>query len=334
MKLIPAFLSLVLAAAAAGASAQVSPQVAKLKPADFPKDPIEFTVVYPAGGGMDLTGRLLAKYTEKVSGDKILVNNRTGGAGMVGHAYLATQAKPDGYTVGVVANLLFGDAMLRAQGKWSYTDLEPIAYINSDPLTWVASTEGPYKGMTAKQIIQIAKDKPGTVRIAVVPGSMWEYLVEQIEGNTGAKFLRVPFQGGGPGVIALLGGNVDVAQGFYGEFRGHMEAGKLTPIAIASSDRTPFLKNTPTFNEIYGSKDYVWNIFRFAAVPKGTPADRKAYLGAAIQTAMKDPELQAEYGKLGAYFDPQLMNATNVAAEINAMARREREFYVKTNRLK
>jgi tripartite-type tricarboxylate transporter receptor subunit TctC len=334
MKLIPTLLSLVLAAVTVSASAQVAPQVAKLKPADFPTDPIEFTVVYPAGGGMDLTGRLLAKYTEKVSGDKILVNNRTGGAGMVGHAYLASQAKPDGYTVGIVANLLYGDAMLRAKGKWNYTDLEPIAYINSDPLTWVASTDGPYKGMTAKEIIQIAKDKPGTVRIAVVPGSMWEYLVEQIETNTGAKFLRVPFQGGGPGVIALLGGNVDVAQGFYGEFRGHMDAGKLVPIAIASNERTPFLKNTATFNEIYGSKDYVWNIFRFAVVPKGTPTDRKAYLSAAIQAAMKDPELQAEYSKLGAYFDPQLMNSTNIAADIDAMAQKEREFYVKTGRLK
>ena len=81
--------------------------------------PIEFTVVYPAGGGMDVTGRLLAKTVEKCSGDRIIVNNRTGGAGMVGHAYLATQAKPDGYTVGVIANLMWGDAMLRAQGRWS-----------------------------------------------------------------------------------------------------------------------------------------------------------------------------------------------------------------------
>jgi len=334
MKLIPTLMSLVLAAVTVTAAAQVAPEVAKLKPADFPKDPIEFTVVYPAGGGMDLTGRLLAKYTEKLSGNKILVNNRTGGAGMVGHAYLASQAKPDGYTVGVIANLVFGDAMLRAQGKWNHADLEPIAYINSDPLAWVASTEGPYKGMTAKEIIQIAKDKPGTVRIAVVPGSMWEYLVEQIETNTGAKFLRVPFQGGGPGVIALLGGNVDVAQGFYGEFRGHMDAGKLAPIAIASKERTPFLKDTSTFNEIYGSNEYVWNIFRFAAVPKATPADRKAYLGAAIKAAVKDPELQAEYGKLGAYCDPQLMNSTQIAADINALAQQEREFYVKTGRLK
>lgn len=334
MKMIASMLGLVIAALTTAASAQSSPQLAKLKPAEFPTQPIEYTVVYPAGGGLDLTARLLAKYVEKAAGDRILVNNRTGGAGMVGHTYLATQAKPDGYTVGVLVNLIWGDAMLRSQGRWSYTDLEPIAYINSDPLTWVASTEGPYKGMSAKQIIQVAKDKPGTVRIATVPGSMWEYLVEQIEASTGAKFLRVPFQGGGPGVIALLGGTVDVAQGFYGEFRGHVEAGKLVPIALASNERPSFLKNTPTFNEIYNSKDYVWNIIRFAAVPKGTPADRKAYLTATIQAALKNPELIAEYQKLGVYFDPDLAASTQVAADLNVLAQREREFYVKTGRLK
>ena len=105
--------------------------LAKLKPKDFPTQPVEFIVVYPAGGGMDVTARLLAKYVEKVSGDRILVNNRTGGAGMIGHSYLATQAKPDGYTVGVLANLVWGDAMLRAQGRWSLNDLEPIGYLNT-----------------------------------------------------------------------------------------------------------------------------------------------------------------------------------------------------------
>ena len=91
--------SLATPAAAQGGDAKA--ELAKLKPKDFPTGPIEYTVVYPAGGGMDVTARLLAKYVEKWSGDKIVVNNRTGGAGMVGHAYLATQAKPDGYTVGV-----------------------------------------------------------------------------------------------------------------------------------------------------------------------------------------------------------------------------------------
>lgn len=334
MKIFKSLTMLALVGLSSLSIAQTSPQVTKLKPAGFPSQPIEFTVVYPAGGGMDLTARLLAKFSEKVSGDKILVNNRTGGAGMIGHAYLATQAKPDGYTVGILANLVWGDAILRGQGKWSLTDIEPIAYINSDALTWVSSTKGPFKGKSAKEIIQVAKEKPGTVRVAVVPGSMWEYLVEQIEQKTGAKFLRVPFQGGKPGIVALLGGNVDVAQGFFGEFQSYMDAGDVTPIAVASADRISNLKNVPTFNEIYGTKDIVWNIIRFAVVPKGTPADRKAYLAAMINAAVKEPGLVEEYAKLGAFFDPSLSKTSAIAKDLNDMAMREREFYVATGRLK
>lgn len=308
--------------------------LSKLKLKDFPTQPIEYTVVYPAGGGMDVTARLLAKYVEKVSGDRIVVNNRTGGAGMVGHSYLATQAKPDGYTVGVVANLMWGDAMLRAQGKWAYTDLEPIGYLNSDALTWVGPADGPLKGKSIKDLVQLAKDKPGTIRIATVPGSMWEYLVEQLETAAGAKFLRVPFQGGGAGINALVGGNVDVAQGFFAEYRGHLDANKLAPLAVAANERLPNLKDLPTFNEAFGSKDYLWNVIRFVVVPKGTPADRKAYLAATIKAAMSDPELLAEYRKAGAYFDPMLEKSTNLSADLEKYAASERAFYQKTGRLK
>src|ERR1700755_3299574 len=99
-----ALLSALLATPAAAQGGDAKAELAKLKPKDFPTGPIEYTVVYPAGGGMDVTARLLAKYVEKWSDHRIIVNNRTGGAGMVGHAYLATQAKPDGYTVGIIAN--------------------------------------------------------------------------------------------------------------------------------------------------------------------------------------------------------------------------------------
>jgi tripartite-type tricarboxylate transporter receptor subunit TctC len=329
-----ALLAALFATPAAAQGGDAKADLAKLKPKDFPTGPIEYTVVYPAGGGMDVTGRLLAKYVEKWSGDKIVVNNRTGGAGMVGHAYLATQAKPDGYTVGVLANLMWGDAMLRAQGRWAYTDLEPIGYLNSDPLIWVGPTEGPYKGMSVKQIVQIAKDKPNTVRAATVPGSMWDYILDQVEANSGAKFLRVPFQGGGAGINALAGGNVDIAQGFFSEFRGLADAGKVAPLGVAAPERLSFLKDTPTMNEALGGNEYQWIIIRFAVVPKGTPADRKAYLAAAIQTAMKDPELVAEYLKAGVYFDPKLTDPSRMEANLKAYAEAEREFYQKTGRLK
>src|SRR3954471_21854653 len=318
MKSVIAFalLSALVATPAAAQGGDAKAELGKVKPKDFPTGPIEYTVVYPAGGGMDVTARLLAKHVEKWSGDKIVVNNRTGGAGMVGHAYLATQAKPDGYTVGVLANLMWGDAMLRAQGRWAYTDLEPIGYLNSDPLIWVGPTEGPYKGMSVKQIVQVAKDKPNTVRIAIVPGSMWEYIVDQVEADFGAKFLRVPFQGGGAGIAALVGGNVDVAQGFYSEFRGYLDANKVAPLAVAANARMDFLKDMPTFNEALGGDAYTWQVIRFVVVPKGTPADRKAYLGAGIKAAMQDSELIAEYKKTGAFFDPKLANSKDLAKDL------------------
>ncbi len=314
-------LSALLVTPAAAQNNDPKAELVRLKPNDFPTAPIEYAVVYPAGGGMDVTARLLAKYVEKWSDHRVIVNNRTGGAGMVGRAYLATQAKPD-------------DAMLRAQGRWTYTDLEPIGYLNSDALTWVGPTEGPYKDMSVKQLVETAKDKPGTLRVATVPGSMWDYLIEQVETNTGAKVLRVPFQGGGAGINALAGGNVDIAQGFYSEFRGLADAGKVRPVGVAAPERLSFLKDTPTMNEALGGNEYQWFVIRFAVVPKGTPADRKAYLGAAIRAAMKDPELVAEYLKAGVYFDPKLTDPSRMQANLNAYAEAERAFYVKTGRLK
>jgi tripartite-type tricarboxylate transporter receptor subunit TctC len=94
------------------------------------------------------------------------------------------------------------------------------------------------------------------------------------------------------------------------------------------------MKDVPTFNEIYGAKQFVWNIMRFAVVPKATPADRKAYLSAMIQTALKNPELMAEFARLGAYTDANLSKSTTVAADIHAAAMKERDFYIQTGRLK
>jgi tripartite-type tricarboxylate transporter receptor subunit TctC len=132
----------------------------------------------------------------------------------------------------------------------------------------------------------------------------------------------------------LAGGNVDIAQGFFSEFRGLADAGKVAPLGVAAPERLSFLKDTPTMNEALGGNEYQWIIIRFAVVPKGTPADRKAYLGAAIQTAMRDSELVAEYLKAGVYFDPKLTDPSRMEANLKAYAEAERDFYQKTGRLK
>jgi tripartite-type tricarboxylate transporter receptor subunit TctC len=109
--------------------------------------------VYPAGGGMDINARLIARQVEKVSGAGTVVNNRVGGAGLVGHTYLTTQAPNDGYTVAVIANLIFADSMLRAKDRWSYTNLEPIAFLNTEGINLVVATSGPFKDKSFKEIV-------------------------------------------------------------------------------------------------------------------------------------------------------------------------------------
>ncbi len=308
--------------------------VAALKPKDFPSQPLEIVVVYPAGGGMDLNARLLSKYFEKVTGAGTVVNNKTGGAGLVGHTYLATQADKEGQTVGVIANLVFADAWMRAKGRWAETDLEPIAYLNSDGLNLIVNATGPFKDKSFKDIVAMAKAKPNTVRITNVPGSMYEYMIEQLEAESGAKFLKVPFQGGAPGVAALLGDNVDVAIAFYGEMRGHLEGKRVNPIAFTGAKRSPFVPDAPTLDEALGLKNVVWVATRWVAVPKGVPAPRKAWLSAAFTAAAADPDLQEEFRKLGAIPSSEFDSAAKVDAHVKELARREREFFVKTGRLK
>jgi tripartite-type tricarboxylate transporter receptor subunit TctC len=312
----------------------VRADLTRLKPSGFPNQPVEMTVVYPAGGGADLTARLLARTMEQISNEKFVVNNRTGGAGMVGHAWLATQAPTDGSVVGMLVNLVWGDAMLRATGRWSHTDLEPIGYLNSDPMIWAVTTDGPLRGLSLAQIAQAGRDRPNTLRVATVPGSMWDYLIEQVEANTGARFLKVPFQSGGQGVTALIGNNVDIAPAFFAELRAHVDSGRVRLAGIAAASRVAHLPNLPTFNEELRGTEYEWTLIRFVVVPAKVAPERKAYLSAIVRAAMRDEGLIAEYLKMGVYFDPALRDAADPAAALNALAEKEREFYRKTGRLR
>ena len=110
---------------------------------DYPTRPLRFVTSAPGGAG-DFVSRVIAQSISPALGQAVIVDNR--GSGILGMELVA-QAKPDGYTLGVLANLVWGDAMLRSQGKWSHTDLEPIGYVNSDPMLWVTATDGPLKGM-------------------------------------------------------------------------------------------------------------------------------------------------------------------------------------------
>ncbi len=314
-------------------SSDLKAKLKEMKPKDFPTQPIEFTVVYPAGGGMDVTARILAKYVEKYMESRVIVVNKTGGGGLIGHTYLATQAKNDGYTVGINATGFLSDELLRSKGGWSYKSMEPLNFINDEPLTWIVSTSGPLKDKSLQHVIDLAKEKPETIKVAIVPDISFQWLVESIQLSYGGKFIMVPFQGGQPGVTSMLGGHVDIASGYLPEYKGLLEAGKVRVLAQSGNERSPFLKDVPTFNEVLNRDDILWQVWRYSAVPKGTPKDRMKYLAAAIDAALHDPECIKDYDKAGVKVGIKYMDGEQSDAQLEKIYKTYRDFFIKTKRI-
>jgi len=296
---------LALATLAAAQSAALK----ALKPADFPRRPIEMVVVYPAGGGMDVTARTLAQHAEKYLGTKLVVVNRTGGGGLVGHTWLAKSSPADGYTVGVVANTLYPDALLRG-GQFVLEDFMPIASINFSPLFWIANTDTEVGKMSSKQVIDYIRKNGKGVNVGITPDNVFQFLTNDVERNLGVQVNMVPFQGGKPGVVALLGKQIDLTTCLIVEFSQYAEAGQVRAVAVADDRRHPKFPDTPTFSELgipVGGN--LWGIWRFLTVPPNTPKDRVRFLEAAFLEALQDPETQAAYEKLGDPLNP--MNAAD-----------------------
>jgi tripartite-type tricarboxylate transporter receptor subunit TctC len=253
---------------------------------------------------------------------------------MVAHGHLARQAPADGHTIGIVSSGLFADSMLRAQGLGSHADLEIIGFINYDATNWIVSTSGPLAELDLREILVRARLGPETVRISMLPQSSSEFLAEQAETRSGARFLKVPFQGGVPGMTAMLGGHVDIATVFYSEYRGQMAAGAVRPVAVASAGRQPNMPEVPTFNEVLGAQNMLWAAWRFAVVPKAVQPDRRDYLAAVIRAAARDPDAAQEFTQAGVLLDPSLDSPEAVRTAADQLVTAQQDFFRESGRLR
>jgi tripartite-type tricarboxylate transporter receptor subunit TctC len=319
-------------AAALAQSSEAKAKLKALKPADYPTRPIELNVGFGAGGGMDVVARVVAQKFQEYTGETVVVNNRTGAGGLVFHRWLVSQAPADGYAVGLNNNVIIGDALLRSEGKWSYKDVDSVAFVNYEPIIWFISSTGRFKGQPLGEIMKAAQKERGDVKVATIATTQVELLAEQVEQKASVSLNKIPFNGGKPSIASLLGDHIDISFGFLGEVKGLGD--RVRPIAVASQQPVPSLPGVPTFNAVLKSDDVNWAVWRYVAAPKGIPADRKAWLVAAFNEVMKDPKLVAELEQLGGIHDPSLDTPAKVSAELDRLAKAERSFYVQTGRLK
>ncbi|UCE30298.1 MAG: tripartite tricarboxylate transporter substrate binding protein [Burkholderiales bacterium] len=265
------------------------------KPANFPVKPIELVVVYPAGGGMDVTARTLGKAAESILGHSFRVANRAGGGGMIGHAFMAKEAKADGYTVGILAMAPVFLQIISKNAPFGRDDFDPIGFINFEP--YVLMTRGE---SFAELMEKAKKEGPNSVRTSVVTGSLSTLLIDFIEKHQGVKLQRVPFQGGKPSLLGLLNGTVDMAIGYFTEGDQYFRSGKARPAAVADTEPHAKLPDTPTLTSLgvpVGSATF--GAARFIELPVGVPADVRAYLEQSFVKVLQDESTKAAFAKLG-----------------------------------
>lgn len=259
----------------------------------YPDKPIELVVPWAAGGASDAMSRAFAEAAKKHLPQPIVVNNKPGATGSIGFGEVA-RAAPDGYKMGVLtAEILIIPHM--GIGKVSMEDFIPIARFNALPSAITVRAEAPWK--TLEEFIDHAKRNPGAVKTGNSGmGSIWHLAAAAVGEKAGAQFNHIPFQGGNPAVLALLGGHVDAVTVSTSEVFAHVSSGKLRMLGVMADRRVRGFESVPTLRE--RGIDVVVGSWVGLGVPKGTPARVVETLKTVAAKSMQEPSLLETIDKM------------------------------------
>lgn len=258
--------------------------------AAWPDDkPIEVVVGFAAGGGTDLMARKLAPFIQKRLSDKatIIVTNKPGASGEISNTHIA-QAKPDGYTIGIVnvPHFLFIPMVKKAQ--YNPDDLRLIARVVDDPTVLVVRSDSKYSSIGS--VVEALRKNPRSVSWGTNgTGSNGELAMQLIADTAKVEVNVIPYKGTSAQKTDLMGGHLDIAAISAGEVP-ELHAGKtgtLKVIGQFSKTRSIALPQAPTAAE--AGFDVQMSSERGFAAPKGVPADIIKKLEAAISEALQDP---------------------------------------------
>lgn len=285
--------SLRLLAHAALAATALLPLAAAAQ--DFPTKPIKLLIPFPPGGGTDTVSRVVATALTEQMKWQVVPENRPGAAGNLAIAQ-AAQAAPDGYTIvmGQTDNMGLGPHLYPNAGYDTIKSFVPIIQVSETPLA-IVSTATPAAGQAKLTNIAglLAKGKTanGVTWATAGNGSLGHLYGEQLKSLTGINLLQVHYKGAAPAMTDVMGGQVDVAILSVVSVLPLVKGGKLTPLAVTTSKRSPALPDTPTVGEqgVKGADTGTW-LGLFA--PVGTPPAVVAKLNAAVDKVLQMPEVR------------------------------------------
>lgn len=258
----------------------------------WPSKPITLVVTQGTGSGSDITARLLAGYLGPLLGQTVVVENRAGGGGTIGHQS-AARAAPDGYTVLFTSTAgLFVAPVMNPAAKYSIDDFVPAAPVLRAPFAvLVANT--PTAPKTLKELLDQLKAKPQPYASAGV-GTMTHLGSELVLRKAGIEATHVPYKGSGQALTDLIGGQVLFATDSLTASMAHIKAGRLRALAVTDLAREGSLPDVPTLGEA-GLPGIRVAVIGGLFVPKGTPRDIIDRIAAATDKALANPEVQQRF---------------------------------------
>lgn len=275
-------------------AAAVSPAQAQ----QYPTRPVRFVVPFAPGGSTDTLARTLGFKLADALGQQVVVDNRPGGNGDIGMLIVA-KAPPDGYTLllGYIANLAIAPSLYVKMPYDPVKDYAPITQIATSPN--VMTTNLPVQAKGLKELVALAKAKPGQVNFASTGIASVGHLTGELLNNlAGMKMTHVPYKGGGQAIIGLLGGDVQVMFSGFTAAMPHIKSGKIRALAVTGARRSPALPEVPTIAE-QGFPGVEATAWYGVLVPAGTPRPVVTRLHSELVKTLKHPDVVQRLGGLG-----------------------------------
>jgi tripartite-type tricarboxylate transporter receptor subunit TctC len=265
---------------------------------DYPSRPIRLIVAFAAGGTTDFVARQLAEKAKASLGQSIVVENKPGANGAIGADFVA-KSEPDGYT------LFFSTAGALAINPSMRTDLPYDPIKDFTPIVPVARNTvlfavNPTLGVaTAQEMIARAKDKPGTITVAITGvGAISHLAIEMLQLAAGIKLQYVPYRGAGQAVADFIGGQLNAMSAEVPVLMPQIKAGKAKILAVSAQGRSDVLPDVPTFAEL-GYPDVVADNWSGVLAPPNTPPAIVARLNQAFNAVVRDPEVRRRFADNG-----------------------------------
>lgn len=263
----------------------------------YPTRPMRVVIPNPPGGTLDIVARLVAPKVTEYSGQSLIVDNRPGADTNIGTEIVA-RAAPDGYTLLFQTVPFVVNPHLFSKLPFDpIRDFAPVSLLVSAPFALVVHPSVPANSV--KELIALARAQPGKLAYASAGnGSNLHVAAELFNNLTGTKMLHVQYKGGGPALIAVLGGEVALSYLNVAAVVPHIKAGKLRVLGVTGTRRSPVLADIAPIAETVPG--YEFTSWVGALVPKATPAATVAALNTLLVKAVRAPDLAARFAEQGA----------------------------------